>query len=147
MAIHEYQQKLYLRMAVIAAIVTLPIAGFFVGVQYQKSNAKNTNQLSASGGPGGGQFPGANGGQRPNIGTVTAVSDSSITMTSRFDNSSKTFNFSSSTKVTENQTSASTGDIKVGDTAVIITDSSSSTDASQIILNPTMSGGGAPGLQ
>jgi hypothetical protein len=130
------------------SILILMVVGFFGGVQYQKGHQPKhptsaTGQGSpfgqgGSGGPGGGFS-----GQRPTIGSVTAVSASSITVNDQTSGSSKTFSITSSTTISNNGQTATANDISVGTTVVVIADSSSSTQASRILVNPS-TGGNAP---
>jgi hypothetical protein len=120
--------------------------GFFGGVFYQKNKIKSVNgnvngQFSENNqGPMG---AGMNG-QRPNMGTVTAVSSSSIKIKDTRSNSEKTYTITSSTKVSNNGDTVSADDIKVDDEVMIMADSSESSEAAQIILNPEQGGGFGP---
>ena len=41
MALHPYQKQLYIKVGVIAALIILPIAGFFCGRAVPKANRAN----------------------------------------------------------------------------------------------------------
>jgi hypothetical protein len=116
---------------------------FAAGISYQKSHTKDPLPSSA---PGGGQFgsqggpAGPNGGQRPNIGEVKSVSESSIIVSDSRSGSDQTFKITSDTKVSNDGTTGSISDIKTGDTVIIQADSSDSSTASRIILNPNFQG-------
>lgn len=136
----------------IIIIVTLVLCGvsFGAGISYQKgkqlvtSAAATTNdsgQFSAEGGELGGRGS-LRSGQRPNIGEVKAVTSDSITISSQQSESDQTFKITSSTVVQNNGSTASLSDIKTGNTVLIRTDSSDTTKATQITLNP---GFGSPG--
>lgn len=141
----------YIKYGVIA-VVALVLCGvsFGLGMNYQKgkqtTTATNTNANgqfpSQGGGPGG--FGGGQGGfrngQRPNIGEVTAISSDSITIQDSRSNSKQTFKITSSTTIQDNGSTASASDIKTGDTALVIADSSDASTASQIMLNPSFNG-------
>lgn len=128
---------------VLVAIILCGIS-FAAGMSYQKNHTKGT--LTAS--TGGGQFgpPGGTGGlrsgQRPNIGEVKSVSSDSITISDSRSGSDKTFKITSDTTVSNNGTSGSVSDIKTGDTVIVQADSSDSSTASRIILNPNFQGSG-----
>ncbi|HXY18085.1 MAG TPA: hypothetical protein VEH48_01535 [Candidatus Nitrosopolaris sp.] len=126
---------------------------FYGGVHYQKSKqtdiSTSSGQSVASGQNGfAGGYGSRFGGQRPNIGSVTAVSSTSITIQSSFSGSSMTFGINSSTQVTENGQTVAVSNIQTGDNALVRTSGSGSTTASQIILNPGFggrTGGSTPG--
>lgn len=127
--------------AILGAVV-LCVLSFYGGVAYEKGHVKTTAASSNTGfGAAGGGFRGRFGGQRPNIGAVTAVSSSSITIQDNFSGSSKTFSITSATTVTNNGASASVSDIQTGDTVLIRTSSSTSTQATTIDINPSFGGG------
>jgi hypothetical protein len=136
---------------VIIIVIVLCGLSFFGGAVYEKGHVKSSAaSLSSNAGGGysraGGGFSGRNGGQRPNIGDVTAVSSSSITIQNNFSGSSETFSITSSTTYTNaGQTGASVSDIQTGDRVLIRTSSSSSTQATEIDINPSFGGGGAGG--
>lgn len=141
----------YVKYGVIA-IVALVLCGvsFGAGMSYQKgkqpaASTASTNDNgqfpSQGGGPGGG-MGGFRNGQRPNIGEVKAVTSDSITISSQRSESDQTFKITSSTTVQDNGSTASVSDIKTGDTVLITTDSSDTSTATQIMLNPSF---GPPG--
>lgn len=133
--------------AIIAAVVVLCGISFVAGMGYQKGHTKtatsqNTGQFGQGGNQGGFGGPGGGfrNGQRPNVGEVKAVSSDSITISNQRSGSDQTFKLTSSTSVNNDGNSASVSDIKVGDTVVIQTDSSDTSTATQIILNPNFQG-------
>lgn len=121
------------------AVIVLCLLSFYVGTLYQKSHnraavaVKNTAAV--------GSMFGRLGGARPNIGTVSSVSSSSITITGLFNSADQTFAITSSTTVTNNGQSTSVSDIKTGDRVLVQTSGSGSTTATQIDVNPTRGGG------
>ncbi|HUA13481.1 MAG TPA: hypothetical protein VL989_03200 [Candidatus Sulfotelmatobacter sp.] len=122
---------------VIVAIVALGIS-FYGGTQYGKNHTNLASSRFASsgfGGPGRGHF------QDRVIGTVEAITSNSITVTSRFNNSNTTLAITSSTQITDNGQSVSASDIKTGDTVFIIENTSNTSEASTILLNPSFGGG------
>ena len=140
---------------VLAAIVLLVLCGisFGLGIAYQQGKQNkvagvSSNQQSAlpdmGNGPEAGGFGGGPGGfangQRPNIGEVTAVSSDSITIQDSRSNSTQTFKITDSTEITNNGSKASVEDIKPGDTVLIITDTSDTATASQVMINPSFRG-------
>ncbi|MGA3150117.1 MAG: hypothetical protein ABSD10_00655 [Candidatus Saccharimonadales bacterium] len=127
------------------ALIVLCGLSFYGGIHYQKGKQGATTSApagtsSTQNGFAGG-FGGRFGGQRPNIGRVTAISSTSITIQDTFDNASKTFSIDSSTQVTNGGQSASLSDIQTGDNVLIRTSSSTSTTASQILINPNFGSG------
>lgn len=132
MALHEYQKQMYKKVGVIAALILLPIAGFFAGMQYQKQT---------SSGPENGRAAQLRNGPRMMrnraVGTVKSISDTSITVTSRFDNSDKTYTLSSNTTYKNGTSDAKASDIKTGDTVMLTLDSSDNTKVTTITVNPT----------
>lgn len=125
------------------ALVVGLLGGFVVGTQVGKSSSTVANDTGAFGGQsqqGGGMMR-----RMGAFGTVTAVSDDSITIKDQMQGSTTTYAITSSTTVTNNGSSASVSDIKVDDTVAIQTDNSSSGDsttATSILLNPSMRGPG-----
>ena len=135
-----------LRILAIAAVVVVGVGGFFAGVAYQKGKQPSTAATGATLSQRdsfGGQFSG----QRPTRGQVTAVSGSSVTLTNERTGSTEQFAITSSTTITNNGQAASASDITAGETVMVIADSSSSSNAAQIIINPTFGSmqGGAGG--
>ncbi|HUS26682.1 MAG TPA: hypothetical protein VMY99_05030 [Nevskiaceae bacterium] len=127
-----------------AAMLLLVVISFFGGVQYQKGHQKTTDTATT------GQFstPGMGGGpggrftsDTRDFGTVTAISSTSITLQNPRTSSSKTYNITSSTTITNNGAAATYNDIKTGDTVMVTKADSTSTDATRIMLNPSF---GAP---
>lgn len=105
-------------------------AGLHTQKNENKTSSKNQGFTQRQGGP--------MGGQRPTMGTVTAVSSSSITVKSSMDSSVSTLGITSSTTVTDNGESAKISDIEVGDSVMVQTGSSDTKTATKIMLNPSM---------
>jgi hypothetical protein len=123
---------MYKKVGVIVALIILPIAGFFAGMQYQKQTGADSTAKT-------GQF-GTNGPRTLSnraIGTVKSISDTSITVTERRDNTDKTYTLSSSTTYKNGTATAQASDVKVGDTVMLTLDSSDNTKATEVTLNPT----------
>lgn len=132
--------------AVCAALVVGLIGGFVGGMQVGKSSGTVADGTGAFGGQSQQGGPGGMMRRMGAFGTVTAVSSSSITIQDQMQGVTTTYAITSSTTVTDNGSSASVDDIKVDDTVMIQTDSSSSSDgatATSIMLNPSMRGPGA----
>jgi hypothetical protein len=124
--------------------VTLMIVSFFGGIAYQKTKVSNNptpnlSQTNAQFGGMGGPM-GLSQGNRA-FGTVSSISDSSITVSDR-DGSTTTYTITSSTQVTDNGSTASISDIQTGDTAILELSSSDSKQVTSIVLNPSFNGGG-----
>jgi len=127
-------------------IVVLVSAVIFGGLGYWAGKAAHNN---AAVGPSSGtnQFgaggPGGQGGFRRSggIGSVTAVSDTSITINNTRTNAATTYTVDSSTSITNNGAAATIADIKVGDNVLVSTASSTSLAATRILINPSFGGG------
>jgi len=126
-------------IGVVVAVLALAIS-FYAGVQYQKQH--NTSLASARsrfGAFGGGHF-----GDRV-IGTVTAISPTSISINSRMNNSVVTLSITSSTQISDNGQTVTSSDIKTGDTVFVSEDTSDTSQASRILVNPSFGGFGGGG--
>jgi len=141
---YSNNQRSPAKLGGIIAVVAIVFCGlgFFGGVMYQKSHNKNPTTNSGQFGQSGFQNDGSGGmglgnGQRPNIGEVKTVSSSSITISGTQSGAEQTFTITSTTTVDNGGSTAAVSDIKTGDTVLIQTDSSDSSAASKITLNPS----------
>ncbi|MDB5164464.1 MAG: hypothetical protein JWL89_90 [Candidatus Saccharibacteria bacterium] len=125
---------------IVVGAVVLGGLSFLAGTAYQKHAGGTASAQPAAGLAGRGGF---GGGQRMNgsLGSVTAVSDTSITLDDQRSNASKTYTIDSPTAVTNNGATAAVTDIKVGDTVLVSSGSATSTTATRILLNPSFGGG------
>lgn len=138
------QPKSGLASKIVAGVVLLlivSVGGFFGGISYEKGRTSSTGTTVASGQAGGGFA----GGTRPRdfsggAGTVSAISSSSITITSQQSATAKTYSITSSTVITDNGSTVTFSDIQIGDMVFVTTSSSSSTLAARIIVNPSFGG-------
>ena len=131
--------KLLLAFALVL-LVGIGVAG---GILYQKSQKSNSvTTLPQNGSALANGFGGRRGfnGPRPTIGTVSAVSPTSITIKDQ-SGTDKTFSISSSTVVTDSGQTVAVSDIKVNDTVFVMTSTSDATAAVRISLNPSFRGG------
>lgn len=119
----------------IILVVAVGIAGFFVGMQYQKMQ-----RSTLAGRFGTGQFQrfGANGGNRPVFGKILSADANSITV-QMTDGSSKIVILSSSTSINKAAT-ATKDDLKTGETVAVFgtTNADGSVTAQNIQLNPQL---------
>ncbi len=142
------KQLLFKFLPTIILVVIFAAGGFFGGVFYQKNKIKsvngNVNGQFSENNQGPGRMGAGMDGQRPNMGTVTAISSSIIKIQDSRSNSEKTYTITSSTKVSDNGESASINDIKQGDEVMVIASSSESSEAAQIMLNFEQGGGFGP---
>jgi len=126
----------------VLAVILLMLLSFAVGQYYGDHHTKpSTAAAFGAAGPGGFR---RNGG---GIGSVTAVSASSITIQNARTGTSNTYSIDSSTKITDNGQTVSASSIATGDRVLIMPASSGSTVAATIIVNPSFGGGfggGAP---
>lgn len=132
-------------IAAIALVVVIGSGGFVGGMQYQKSHTTSKGQAafnSANGVSGAQGFQARRGMRSGAVGTVSAVSSSSVTVNDQRTNSTKSFTISSSTVISDNGSTVTTSDIQVGDTVFVSTSSATSTDATRILVNPSMGGFG-----
>lgn len=137
----DYTKPLVWVVVIIAAIGI----GFAGGMSYQKGKSTTPSTTATTSGFGSSSANGQGFGamrRGGSFGSVTAVSDSSISVKNDRTGSTDTFKITSSTTVTNNGSSASISDIKVGDTVMIRTDTSDTSTATGITLNPSF--GGAP---
>jgi len=149
---NQSQNNFVKPIVIVVAVLILSGLSFYGGIKYQKAHQPKTTASTVGqgssfggqsvpiGGPGGGGFSG----QRPTFGSVTAVSSSSITVNDQMSNSSKTFSITSTTTITDNGQTVTTSDISVGATVAVIADSSSSSQASRILVNPSFGGNSTP---
>lgn len=139
----ESRKRIQSNAIILAGLAAIVLCGlsFWSGTAYQKSHDKSSGSQSFArsgqfGGPGNGNFR-----QGGDIGSVTAVSDTSITVKNQRTAESKTYTINSSTTVTNNGSEAAASDIKTGDTVIVEPDSANSSTASRIMLNPSFRGG------
>lgn len=135
----QYQVKINKKMAkpiiVSLAAVVLVVLSFLSGVQYQKGHQSTLPKGVGSMTSYYGRRGGFNG-QRPTTGAVTAVSATSISINDQVSGTAKTYAITSATTITTNGQAATTNDIAVGDTAVVIASSTDATQAARIVINP-----------
>jgi hypothetical protein len=125
-------------------VILLCGLSFFAGTGYEKGHVKSTSASATATGGFGNRTGGRSGrfaGQRPNIGDVTAISPTSITIQDSFDNSTKTFSITSTTTVTNGSQTGAISDIQTGQRALVRTSSTTSTQATAIDINPSFGGG------
>jgi hypothetical protein len=145
----SHKQKSLSKPILMVVVAIVFAAAFFVGgMKYQKGKDKTSSSSTAFSrtGFGGGQA-GSFGGRQMDgsIGTVTAISSSSISVQDQRTSSTKTYNINSSTQITDSGSTVSYSSISTGDTVLVRTSSSTSTTAETIMVNPSFGGGGALG--
>lgn len=137
-----------MKNANILAIVLLLVglgAGFFGGMQYQKSQRPQFGQANGVVGNQGRRFgTGQNVNNRPVSGDIISSDDKSITV-KLADGSSKIVLVSGSTQINKTNPAAKS-DLTVGQKVLVIgiADSDGSITAQNIQLNPQIRGGGTP---
>lgn len=148
----EAKQRKPLPIGALAAIgagiaIMASVAGFAGGIQFQKV-ASNMSSTPQQGLRDTNRFGAGRMNRNGSFGEVTAISDSSITISlmgrpgSSSANSTKTLTINSSTKITVDGTTAKASDIKTGDTVQVTVNTSDSTVAASI-----RAGIGAPDMQ
>jgi len=148
-------QKSHVIPGVIACAFGL--VGFLGGMQFQKSqsptasasDATNNQAQQPPGGfgemrQGGGQF----GGQRPTLGEVTAISSDKITVKTQAGSSDVTLTSETVVRDGETNETIAKDTIKVGDTIIVMGDTSgTSVTAETITVNPSFGGRPGGGMQ
>ena len=155
-------------LLLVAGVGLLVILAFFGGIEYLKHNGSSNNnssnttvgqsagptgpyaqpQMGGGGSGGGGGFQGEIdvGGQMvqinspPTLGSVTAVTSSSITVQPSSGGSVQTFSITSGTEFSEHGTTKSYSDIQTGDTVAVIASSSNASQAQYVLINPSFQG-------
>jgi hypothetical protein len=122
---------MYMKAGVIAALIILPIVGFFAGIQYQKQTTS-----TAANAP---QFSNRLGSMMRNraIGTVKSIDSTSITITERQNSTDKTFTLTSSSTYKNGTATAAASDVTTGSTVLLTLDSTDNTKVTAVTLNPT----------
>jgi hypothetical protein len=110
---------------------------FYGGVLYQKSKTPVTNDFANTSSPDGTRS--FNGPRRMTISEVTAVTSTSITVTT--DSTSKTYTINADTVIRRDGADATTSDIAVGDKVLVIASSDDASIAQRIDINPTFGNG------
>jgi hypothetical protein len=150
-------KQLFIGLAIAAVALVAGLGGFFSGVNYQKSRNKSSASLAAGNGDtgptsfqgnGGPSFSGGGGGGGPmmgsgSLGTVTAISASSITVKNSRSGESSTYAIVSSTQITKDNTLASYTDITTNSTVMVTPDSANTGNALSIVVDPAF-GNGTP---
>lgn len=125
-----------LPMVGVLVVIALMTGSFLAGVEYQKQQQDVTNMQTLAG-----TGLGMQGQTRRsfgNIGTVTAVTDSSITVKNSRSGESTTYTISASTNITKASDPITVSQIAVNDTVLVQTgQNSSSATATRIIVNPS----------
>jgi hypothetical protein len=128
-------------IGLLALVVVLCGLSFYSGQQYQKHHPKTiiaTGPSTRAFGPNGFEGPR---GRMGNIGQVTAVSDTSITVQNERSGDSTTYAVTTSTTISKDGSTATASDIKTGDTVLIEASSSDTKTATRILINPSFGGG------
>jgi hypothetical protein len=131
-------------LGVAASMLVVAAIGFASGTSYQKSHGtaaptmpagvQNTQKRGIGGAGGFARRGGA-------FGTVTAVSNTSISVNQTRSGITTDYTITSTTTVTNNGTAATVADIKVNDTVLITPSTANPKEAASITVNPTQSSG------
>jgi hypothetical protein len=134
------QAKPFLMLLALIVIIGL---SFYAGTDYQKhrqtatpATAVASSGFTARGGFGGGRFAADR-----IIGQVTAVSATSISVDNSRTGATSTLSIASTTQITDNGQTVAYSDIQNGDTVFITEDSSNTSQAATIVVNPSFGGG------
>jgi hypothetical protein len=126
-------------------LVGLISALLFGGIGYELGHSANKAMPNTL--PGGQQAGGNFGGRRfgqGSLGTVSAISSTSITVNDSRSGTAKTYTINSSTSIANNGASATVGDISDGTTVLVTPSTTDASIASRIMLNPSFGGGNLP---
>ncbi|HEX7963215.1 MAG TPA: hypothetical protein VF466_01350 [Candidatus Saccharimonadales bacterium] len=147
----------YLGIAAVVLVLAAGIGGFLDGVHYGKQHATASGTANTLGADGNGPLtrrfgngPGGGGGtfrSSGGLGSVTAISASSITIKNDRDGTTKTYAITSSTQIEKDGTIGAYTDITVGATAIVTPDSANEDNALRITLMPASFSGGAGNYQ
>ena len=134
-------------LIVILALIVGGAAGFFGGMQYQKSQRPSFGQFAGAGGFGTRGTSGAAGARRNGngaVGTILSVDANSMTVKLN-DGSSKIVLLTGTTSINKAAT-ATAADLTVGETvsAFGTTNTDGSVTATNVQINPMMRGPGSP---
>jgi hypothetical protein len=130
----------------ILAIVILLALSFWAGSDYQKHHEpKNTNATATANQQGGAGRFGQQGHRNIDVGTVSAISSSSITINSQQSGAAKTYAITSTTTINDSGQTVTFSDIQTGERVVVIPSTSNSADAATIAVNPSFGGFGGGG--
>jgi hypothetical protein len=132
----------------IILIIVVGAGSFYGGVSYEKGHDTTTtaSKTGSSNPRGGFGDSGRFGGGDHVFGEVTAISASSITIEDSRSGTSTTLAITSSTKITDNGQTASVSSIQTGTEVVVSENTSDTSQAASIMVNPSF-GGGQPQQQ
>lgn len=142
-ATHDHASKTHYQKPALVILALLIIVGisFYAGTYYQKHHQPTLTSSHLSG-QAAGQFGGFGGrlGDRV-IGQVTAISSTSISVQNSRTGSTDTLSITSSTQITNAGQAVAVGSIQVGNTVFVTENSSDTSQASSILVNPSFGGG------
>ncbi|HEY5267814.1 MAG TPA: hypothetical protein VII94_01615, partial [Candidatus Saccharimonadales bacterium] len=129
------------KILLIIATIVYSVIIFYLGISYQKDHTKTvatTTNKSTTGRFGG--FGGGGNFANRLLGTVTAVSSTSISVDDSRTNTTTTVVINSSTQITSNQQAVSASNISVGETVIVGLDSTKNIATTISIINTQASG-------
>jgi hypothetical protein len=145
-------KRFFTGIAIVAVALVAGLGGFFSGMGYQKSHGSAATLTASNSGDGPTTFNSDgssrtfSGGPRMAgggaIGSVTAVSASSITVKNARSGESTTYAIVSSTQITKDGTIASASDITTSSTVMVTPDSANTANALSITVDPSFGGMG-----
>jgi len=147
----ETKSKTNFAKPLLILVGLLVIAGlsFYSGVSYEKSHDRHitTASTAATNSPFAGGFSGGNrfGSGNRVFGQVTVISPTSISVQNTSSNTTTTLTITSSTEINDGGQAVSYSDIQVGNTVFVSEDSSNTSDASRIVVNPSFGGANGGG--
>jgi hypothetical protein len=148
----QSNKALFIGLLVIALVAIATAGGFASGVHYQKGRTPAASVAGAN--TDGPQFfqngngpNGAMSGSLGNdtIGTVSAISASSITVQDQHTGASKTYAITSATQIVKDGTTAAYSDITTNSTVLLTADSKNTGNALHITVDPSLGHMGGPG--
>lgn len=125
-----------------AAAVLVVVAGvaFFGGVAYERGQVKHMHGVTTGGQFSGAGFGGRSGFRRGVFGTVTAVSNTSITVQDQRTGTTATYVITSTTAIVDNGSTVTASDIQNGDTVMVRVSTANTSQAATIEVNPSFGG-------
>lgn len=130
-------------VAVVILLIIVAGLGFIGGMTYQKHQKTSSSTTASTNGRG--AFGGGGNFADRVIGTVTAISSTSISVQDSRTGNTDTLAITNSTTITDNGQTVTYSDIQVGDTVFATENSSNTSQASRILVNPSFGGFGGAG--
>ncbi len=128
---------------ILIGLIIVAGLSFYGGVSYENNHKTNSTAAAASttGLGRGGRFGGSN----RVTGQVTAVSATSISVQNTSTNATTTLAITSSTQISDNGQTVTYSDIQVGSAVFVSENTTNTSQAARILVNPSFGGGAGGG--